>query len=109
MSQASCQDSFTALVNLGNSLIHSSNELDRDELQKKVIEYTRKMKSYFLALKSRKAAEQNMEELAQLMLNHEKITAFFNKEKEKLSRKLKNLHVGKAMKNTYPEGSNINR
>ena len=109
MSQTSYQNSFTALVNLGNSLIHSSSELEADELQKKVMEYTSKMKSYFLALKSHKAVEQNREELDQLMLIHENITAFFNKEKEKLSRKLKNLHIGKAMKNTYPEGSNINR
>lgn len=94
---------FNDLVHLSEALIQSMQELDMDELKVKVTEYTQKMENHFLTLKSQKPLEQSLEEFKQLLLLHEKVTGYFLKEKQSLSRKLKSLHAGKAMQNTYSE------
>lgn len=96
------QGSFNELIELSENLIDSINKIDTDELKQDITEYTRKLENYFINVKSLKPAEQNLEELKQIMLVHKKVTTLFIQERDNLSGKLKKLHTGKTMQNTYP-------
>lgn len=96
------QESDKQFLHFSESLSQSLNDLNVDELQNKVKKYLRKIENRVCALKSSDVTEHNLNELKQLILLHENITLLFNKEREKLSKKLKELHAGKKMQNTYP-------
>ena len=103
MQKTAYQEGYHQLIHLSDYLIQSMNELNIDELQKKVTEYTEKMENYFLAFKVDSSIENNTDELKELMHVHANVTHLFNNKKVQLSEKLKNLHAGKIMQSTYPD------
>ncbi len=103
MRQVSTQDHFKTAVGSGKRIYELAKELNIDELEKQLPEYTEIIEQYFLGLDREKLSIKDIESIKYVMSTHEKIVNLIDKEKEQLSVNLKQLHTGKEMKNTYPQ------
>ncbi len=105
MFQLQSQESFNSLIILSEHICDLINDQDKniDELKKRILEYTQNIESHFLIQHKQDMSHVDLKALKQLLSTHEKITNLINDEKVKVSKKLKILHTGKEMQNTYPE------
>jgi len=94
--------SFDDIVNLSEQLNSLISNRDITELEKKIPEYTEKIESLFLKQQNQKLIPTDMDKLEQLILTHKKITHLLDVDKTKISKSIKQLHVGRKMQNTYP-------
>ncbi len=101
--QSGAQGSFNSIISSGEQLYKLARNLDIAELEKELPEYTRIIEQYFLGLDREELTHADFKELKQVMSAHKKIVNLINKEKEKISKNLKQLHTGKEMQNTYPQ------
>jgi hypothetical protein len=99
MSQA--KDSFNSIVSLSEELCNQNSDMEVTELLYKISEYNQKIESYFRLHNTKDITPVIQQELEQLLSLHERMVIFFTKEKEKLSKNIKQIHTGKKMQNTY--------
>jgi hypothetical protein len=101
MLQLVLQDNFNSIISLSKELCLQANGMEPDDLKKKISEYNEKIEEHFRLCKTEDLSELVKDELSQLIRTHEKMIDFFNEEKEKISKSIKQLHAGKKMQNTY--------
>ena len=102
------KDSYELVMASGEDLMLSLENIDFDELQNQVDTYTKSIEKQFHKLESDKPTETVLNQLETLLQLHQNILSRFELEKKKLASKLKNLHAGKAMQNTYPGNEKLN-
>ncbi|MBL1140473.1 MAG: hypothetical protein HND53_00390 [Proteobacteria bacterium] len=101
MMQLYNQNNIHSIIHLSEQLCSRVYDMDEIELTNKVSEYHREIEQYFQRRKQEDLTQAVQEELKQLLSIHEEMIEYFTNEKEKISKNIKQLHVGKKMQTSY--------
>ncbi len=93
---------YNSIINLSEQLCNTAPDFDVIELEEKTQEYLKAIEQYFVKLDKHKLTENNFEDIKEIISVHKTITSLLKRKKEEISTKLKQLHTGKEMQNTYP-------
>jgi len=99
--QSDIRSSIDLIINSGEQLYQLAKNMDIVELEKEIPKYTQTIEAYFLEQNKQTLNQSNLVQLKQLMSTHKEITNLLSNKKEKISKNLKQLHMGKEMQNTY--------
>lgn len=103
MRESASTNSLSSIIHLGEELHVLIKELDIEQLESMLPDYTKKIEHYFLNLDNDKFSHADLDDLKQVISTHKKAVNLIDEEKEKISKKLKQLHVGREMQNTYTQ------
>ena len=96
------QFDLSVITQLSEELFVLANELEVAELEKKIPEYQNEIEQQFNALDKEKLTDTDMDNLQALLLRHRELVELLNDKKNKISKELRKLHLGKAMQQAYP-------
>jgi hypothetical protein len=95
-------DNFNSVISSGEMLCKLATDLNITELEEKMPEYTKAIQQYFVNFEQNECTQNDFDDLKKIVSEHKIIIDLFNSRKEEISKKLKQVHVGKTMQDTYP-------
>jgi hypothetical protein len=92
---------FNSVISSGETLCKLATDLNLTELEEKMPEYTQAIQQYFVYFEQNECTQNDLDDLKIIMSEHKIIVNLLSGKKEEISKKMKQLHVGKTMQNTY--------
>ena len=103
ISLSDTRPSLNSVISVGEHIYTLIKKMDLAELDKEIPQYTKTIEQYFLTLDKDSISRKDFEDMQQVMSTHNRIINLIDKEKDTISKNLKQLHAGKEMQNTYPQ------
>lgn len=97
------QISHDSIIELGEELYQLAKCSDILKFEKKLPEYTNVIEKHFTVINNKKLSSDDVDKLETILTVHKKISRLIDRDKESISKKLKQLHAGKAMQSVYPQ------
>ena len=93
---------LSAINALSQEILDLSNKLQLADLEKKIPEYTRAVRQQYSALDNIELSNTDIQDLENLIVQHKCLVESLIQKKKMISDELKQIRLGKRMKQAYP-------